>query len=209
MKIIDYDLKNPKVQYLLATDEKLAKLINYISYVNLELEEDGFKCIVKYIVGQQISDKARETIWNRLNSKYNVEPKEILNIDNIELLNVGLSRRKVSYIKNLASAVFNNQLNFNTLKCLSNEDIIKQLTSIKGIGNWTAEMYIIFSLGREDVLSVGDGTIRRTLQWMYSLDKLPSQKEVYKFFENWLPYSTIVSVFFWKSIELEIYKDMF
>ena len=211
MLSLHYDLDNEKVKYLINTDEKLGKLIRYINKTELIIEEDGFKCIVKYIIGQQISDKARETIWQRVCSvlKKKVTPEKILEINDNELRKVGLSERKVNYIKILASAVISEDINFYDFKELTNEEIIKKLTALKGIGQWTAEMYLIFSLGRENIFSKGDGTIRRTIQWMYNLEKLPSPEILIKYFSSWTQYATIVSLYFWKSIELGLVQKPF
>lgn len=211
MLSLHYDLDNEKVKYLINTDEKLGKLIRYINKTELIIEEDGFKCIVKYIIGQQISDKARETIWQRVCSvlKKKVTPEKILEINDNELRKVGLSERKVNYIKILASAVISEDINFYDFKELTNEEIIKKLTALKGIGQWTAEMYLIFSLGRENVFSKGDGTIRRTIQWMYNLEKLPSPEILIKYFSSWTQYATIVSLYLWKSIELGLVQKPF
>lgn len=210
MLSLHYDLDNEKVKYLINTDEKLGKLIRYINKTELIIEEDGFKCIVKYIIGQQISDKARETIWQRVCAIWkNITPEKILEIEDNELRRVGLSKRKINYIKILASAVISKDINFCDFKELTNEEIIKKLTALKGIGQWTAEMYLIFSLGRENVLSKGDGTIRRTIQWMYDLEKLPSSEILLKYFSSWTQYATIVSSYLWKSIELGLVQKPF
>lgn len=210
MLSLHYDLDNEKVKYLIGTDDKLGKLIQYINKTELIIEEDGFKCIVKYIIGQQISDKARETIWQRVCTILkNVTPEKILAISDNELRKIGLSERKVNYIKTLAAAVISKDINFYDFRKLTNEEIIKKLTALKGIGQWTAEMYLIFSLGRENILSKGDGTIRRTIQWMYDLEKLPSSEMLTKYFSSWSQYATIVSSYLWKSIELGLVQKPF
>lgn len=210
MLSLHYDLDNEKVKYLITTDDKLGKLIKYINKTELIIEEDGFKCIVKYIIGQQISDKARETIWQRVCAILkNITPENILAINDNALRKVGLSERKINYIKILASAVISEDINFYDFKELTNEEIIKKLIALKGIGQWTAEMYLIFSLGRENVLSKGDGTIRRTIQWMYDLKKLPSSEILLKYFSSWTQYATIVSSYLWKSIELGLVQRPF
>lgn len=210
MLSLHYDLDNEKVKYLITTDDKLGKLIKYINKTELIIEEDGFKCLVKYIIGQQISDKARETIWQRVCAILkNITPENILAINDNELRKVGLSERKINYIKILALAVISEDINFYDFKELTNEEIIKKLSALKGIGQWTAEMYLIFSLGRENVLSKGDGTIRRTIQWMYDLEKLPSSEILLKYFSSWTQYATIVSSYLWKSIELGLVQRPF
>lgn len=210
MEILEYNLNNEKVKYLISTDNKLGKLIKFIVSSQLIIEPDGFKCLVKYIIGQQISDKARETIWKRFCSNYkNPNPKLILSIDDSELKQIGLSERKVEYIKSLAQSIVNHEIDFKSFSNLTNEEIIKKLTSIKGIGRWTAEMYLIFSLGREDVLSKGDGTVKRIVQWLYNLDKLPTSDELDFYFRSWNKYATIVSAYFWKSIEMGLHHTNF
>lgn len=210
MFYLKYDLNDVRVQYLIRTDETLGKLIRYIGTSELAIEKDGFKCLVKYIVGQQISDKARETIWQRICTNFgNVSPDIILSISNSDLLCVGLSGRKVEYIKTLAEAIIEKRIDFEVFQTLSNKEIITELTAIKGIGQWTAEMYLIFSLGRVNVLSKGDGTIRRTIQWMYALEELPSSKVLAEHFVNWADYATIVSSYLWKSIALGLIQKSF
>lgn len=210
MICLKYDLNDKRVQYLIQTDVLLGRLIQYIGTSELVIEQDGFKCLVKYIIGQQISDKARETIWQRACSTLdNVTPKTILLTSDNTLREIGLSHRKVEYIKILATEIVAGRIDFEKLQSLTNEEIIAKLISLKGIGRWTAEMYLIFSLGRENVLSKDDGTIRRTLQWMYDLDELPSAKEVTKYFSNWTKYATIVSSYLWKSIALGLTQNPF
>lgn len=208
--ILKFTLKNSNVKYLASTDEKLAFLLEKIGDADILLEKEGFRRIVKYIVGQQISDKARETIWQRLcNLCKTVSPKDIIRMKDNNLQQIGLSGRKVEYIKNLASSVVDGSIDFEKFKDLSNSEIIEALTAVKGIGKWTAEMYLIFSMGRLNVLSKGDGTLRRSLQWMYELNALPTSKEVSILFEKWTGYETIVSAYFWKSIALGLQKESF
>lgn len=207
---LKYDLSDERVQYLIRTDETLGKLIRYIGTSELAIEKDGFKCLVKYIIGQQISDKARETIWQRICTTFeNVTPDIMLLTSDSDLRGVGLSGRKVEYIKILATGIIEKRIDFEKFETLPNEEIITKLTALKGIGRWTAEMYLIFSLGRENVLSKGDGTIRRTIQWMYDLQELPSSKVLAEYFDNWIEYATVVSSYLWKSIALGLTQKPF
>ena len=208
--MIIYDDSLPQVKELMSTDIKLNNLIKYIKSAAIDIEPDGFKCLVKYIIGQQISDKARETIWQRLCELCpNFDPLLIQHLNDDLLRSIGLSYRKVEYIKSLADAIVNKNIIFSKMKELSNEEIINNLVNVKGIGKWTAEMYLIFSLGRENVLSKDDGTIKRVIQWMYHLDALPSPKELENYFDQWKDKETIVSAFFWKAIELDLLKQDF
>ena len=165
---------------------------------------------MKYIIGQQISDKARETIWQRVRINIgNITPSNILSLSDCELENTGISNRKVEYIKILATGVVEKKINYKKLETLQNEEVIANLITLKGIGRWTAEMYLIFSLGRENVLSKGDGTIRRTIQWMYDLEKLPSSDELTEYFSEWMEFATIVSLYLWKAIALGLTQKPF
>ena len=203
MKTKKYNLNNDKVKYLITTDEKLGKLIRYVNSCSIPIEEDDFKCIVKYIIGQQISDKMRESIWQKLCQK-DITPETMANINDDELNNLGICRQKINYIKNLSNAILNNEINFKKIKRLTNEEITKQLTNIKGIGNWTVEMYLIFSLGRENVFFFVYHTIKRVIKWMYNLEELPTSKELETYFSKWLDYSTIVSAYFWEALAKDI-----
>lgn len=210
MIYLKYDLNDKRVQYLIRTDETLGKLIKYIGTSELVIEKDGFKCLVKYIVGQQISDKARETIWQRICATFgNVTPDIMLSTSYNDLRGVGLSGRKVEYIKALAEGIIEKRIDLEEFQTLSSKEIITKLTALKGIGQWTAEMYLIFSLGRENVLSKGDGTIRRTIQWIYDLKELPSSKILVEHFVNWTEYATIVSSYLWKSMALGLTQKSF
>ena len=210
MGCLQYDLCDDRVQYLMCADETLGKLIRYIGTCKLEIEEDGFRCLVKYIVGQQISDKARETIWKRLCIRADdITPFIMLSTSHNDLRDIGLSGRKVGYIKALSESILEKHIDFDEFKFLPNERIISKLTALQGIGQWTAEMYLIFSLGRENVLSKGDGTIKRAIQWMYDLSELPSPQVLTAYFINCTEYATIVSAYLWESIALGLTKQAF
>lgn len=205
-----YDLCDEKVQYLIQTDERLGRLITYIGTSELAIEKDSFKCLVKYIIGQQISDKARETIWQRMCTCLgNVTPELIFSTRDEKLREIGLSARKIECIKILAEHVIEKKIDFGEFHSFTNKEVIKKLTALKGIGPWTAEMYLIFSLERENVFSKGDGTTKRAIQWMYDLKELPSSESLSEYFVKWARYSTIVSSYFWKSIELGLTKKSF
>lgn len=210
MACLKYDLNDYRVQYLVTSDEHLAKLINYIEISELVVEENGFQCLLKFIIGQQISDKARDTIWKKICLEFgNMTPQKLLQIEECALRQMGLTRRKVECIKALAREINEQKIKFEDFQILSNEMIIDNLTKIKGIGRWTVEMYLIFSLGREDILAKGDGTIKRTIQWMYGLCELPSDAELENFFEKWREYASIVSLFLWKSVALGLTNKPF
>ncbi|EGO8510059.1 DNA-3-methyladenine glycosylase family protein [Enterococcus faecalis] len=208
--LIKYDLKNFKVQHIVRQDERLGRLIRFIRSSEIIIEENGFQCLVKYIIGQQISDKARETIWKRLRVCLTlVTPESVLETNDTQLRNIGLSFKKIEYIKTLAGAIINKELDFDELENLSNEEIISKLTSVRGIGVWTAEMYLIFSLGRENILPKADGTVKRVTQWVYNLESTPSIKFMVEQFSGCESYTTVICAFFWRAIELDLTKKSF
>lgn len=201
MNIITYDLHNPKIVHLMSTDSRLCSLIKLVGSCELQIEEDGFRCLVKYIIGQQISDKARETLWKRMQLiGGGVTVSNIQNVNIETIRSIGLSERKAGYIKELANNIANGTVVLDELINMTNDQVISKLTAIKGIGKWTAEMFLVFSLGRENVLSSGDGTIKRVAKWLYEMNELPTSDRLCKLFEKWKGYETIVSVYFWAAI---------
>ena len=203
-------LEDERIQHLITTDSTLSELIRVIGDIELEIEKDGYCCIVKYIIGQQISDKARETIWQRLCKLCGpVTPINFVEQSYEQLRGLGLSGRKIEYLRNFSSCLISKKFDLKEMKFLSNQEIIDKLILIKGIGHWTAEMYLIFGLGRLDVLSVNDGTIRRSIQWMYNLKYLPKRQDIIDCFKKWEGYETIVYLYLWKSISLGLQKIPF
>lgn len=206
-----YKFNDGIIQDLAKTDNKVYILIKYIDQVEVELEKDGFKCITNFIIGQQISNKARATIWQRFLKYYDndITPDNLLNTDENKLRKLGISIRKINSIKELAKSINTNEINFTKLKDCDNEKIIKKLTKIKGVGKWTAEMYLIFSLGRENVLSTKDGTLKRGIKWMYELKELPTDEEINGYFKKWHGKETIITFYFWKAVEMNLLKENF
>lgn len=132
---LTYDLNDQRVKYLVYTDETLGRLIKYIGTSELVIEKDGFNCLVKYIIGQQISDKARATIWKRLFTILDeVSPAVVLLVSDSDFRKVGMSSSKVSCIKMLAEYIVEKKIEFGELQSLSNEQVVSKLTAIKGIG---------------------------------------------------------------------------
>lgn len=163
---------------------------------------DYFSRLLRNIVGQQLSIKAAETIWNRFDALFDHDPtpEQVLESSETSLREVGLSRSKVTYVKDLASHVQDNQLPFSEFKQMSDTEIIAQLVQVKGIGIWTAEMFLIFSLGREDVFSFGDLGLLRGLQKLYGIGEKPAAEEIEAITTNWQPYRTYGSLALWESV---------
>lgn len=177
--VLVFDEASPAVKALALADEKLADLINRTGSCTLELETDYFASLAETIVGQQLSLGAARTIWDRVNKVCGgISPRAILSADFDTLRGVGVSKAKIGYLKDLAEKTENVTLDFDRIRTLPNEEVIKVLTNVKGIGRWTAEMFLIFSLGWLDVLSTSDVGLLRAIRWLYSLDSEPTKNEM-------------------------------
>jgi DNA-3-methyladenine glycosylase II len=161
---------------------------------------------VRAIVGQQLSTKAAAAIYRRLADRFGGReptPQEILADDPEELRAVGLSRAKVTFLRSLAEHVIEGSLELSSLDELPDEEVIAELTAVKGIGVWSAHMFLIFHLGRPDVLAVGDLGIRRAMMLAYGLEGLPSPAAMEEIAERWRPHRTLACRYLWRSLENE------
>ena len=179
----------------------IKKLGNQITLTD-RYDKDFAKAISLLIIEQQVSFKAAITIKGRfLKLILNKTSKEIIDIDDLEMQSIGISHRKVNYIKNTYSYFIKNKIDFKTL---DEKEVIKELTQIKGIGKWTAEMFLIFILFKTDVFSKGDLALLNSIKINYSLKDLSNQK-LDSLIKKWTPFNTIASLLLWKSIEEKIF----
>ena len=179
----------------------IKKLGNQITLTD-RYDKDFAKAISLLIIEQQVSFKAAITIKGRfLKLILNKTSKEIINIDDLRMQSIGISHRKVNYIKNTYSYFIKNKIDFKTL---DEKGVIKELTQIKGIGKWTAEMFLIFILFKTDVFSKGDLALLNSIKINYSIKDL-SNKKLDSFIKKWTPFNTIASLLLWKSIEEKIF----
>ena len=165
---------------------------------------DAYGALLRSIVGQQLSTKAAATIYGRvleLFKGHTPTPKQLLKVDPGKLRGAGLSRAKVAYLRDLAQHVEEGTLELERLPDLPDEEVAAQLTAIKGLGQWTADMFLIFHLGRPDILPVGDQGIRRAIQVEYGLRKLPDAKRMRKIAKPWQPYRTLACLYLWSSLD--------
>ena len=166
---------------------------------------DHYGALVRTIVGQQLSTKAARAIYTRLAARFGGRaptPEEILADDPEELrAAAGLSRAKVIYLRSLAVHVLDGSLELHRLGRLSDERVIEELVAIKGLGEWSAHMFLMFHLRREDVLPVGDLGIRRAVQIAYVLDELPAPDQLSAIAECWRPHRTLACLFLWDSLD--------
>ena len=155
--------------------------------------EKGLVALKKTIVGQQLSIASAAAIWGRF-IEADIKDEEILNnkADN-QLRDLGFSRQKISYLKSLAKS----GLNFDKMETMENEDVINILTGVKGIGLWTAEIYCIFSLRRLDIFPAGDLALQEAAKILLNLENRPSEKEMRKIAESWVPYRSVCAIILW------------
>ncbi len=168
--------------------------------------DEPYGVLVRSIVGQQLSTKAARTIYERLTDLFDgrtPSPAELLAADPEEVRSVGLSRPKVSYLRSLAEHVESGELELARLSELPDEEVIEQLTAVKGLGQWTADMFLIFHLGRPDVLPVGDLGIRRAVERAYDLPELPEAARLTEIGEPWRPHRSLASLYLWRSLDNE------
>jgi DNA-3-methyladenine glycosylase II len=192
------------ITHLRLADPVLGKLFDCCSTVVLRPHTNYFQSLVEAIVSQQLSDKAAITIINRFKALFPCidfpSPKQVLRKKDSALRSAGLSGAKVSYIKNIAQAIENKTVHFTDAAKLTDEEIIEMLVKVKGVGRWTAEIFLIFSLGRRDVFSFGDLGLRNAVKKLYSLRQDPSLKQLHKLSSRWRPYCTCASLYLWASL---------
>jgi DNA-3-methyladenine glycosylase II len=190
-------------EYLTKADPVIGGLIKKYGIISYPLATDYLSALLSNIVGQQLSGKAADAIWNRFTHLLNERllPEKIFSLEDEKLRKVGLSYNKISYIRNISRAVFSGNLTFDNFNEMSDGEIVKQLTAIKGIGQWTAEMFLIFSLGRIDIFSKGDGGLARAVDNLYNSGKQLPIKERLAIAEQWKPFRSIVSLYLWKSLD--------
>jgi DNA-3-methyladenine glycosylase II len=165
---------------------------------------DPYGVLVRSIVGQQLSTRAANTIYGRVLDLFdgNVPaPAQLIAADPEALRGAGLSRAKVAYLRDLAERVEDGDLELEQLSELSDAQVTEQLTAVKGIGEWSADMFLIFQLGRPDVLAVGDLGIRRAVERAYGLKKIPDPKTVLRIGEPWRPYRSLACIYLWASLD--------
>lgn len=166
---------------------------------------DHFTTLLRAIVGQQLSSKAAETIWNRLTDLHDdhrkVRPEDVLSATTEQLRATGLSNAKVTYVRDLAQRVADGSLRLNRLSRLDDERVIDQLVAVHGIGRWTAEMFLMFKLGRPDVWPVGDLGIRNAIERHYRLE--PTKANLATVAEPWRPWRSVASWYLWRSLDIE------
>jgi DNA-3-methyladenine glycosylase II len=187
-----------ETDYLKDRDKRLGEVIEIIGPVEREAEDDLFACLVKSIVGQQISTAAQVTIWGRIHEALGcVTPKTVCVAGTERLQQQGISFRKAEYIRELADKVCGGELDLDALSAKSDKEITTELSALRGIGVWTAEMMLTFCLRRPDVLSYGDLAIRRGMRMLYHHRNV-ERKLFEKYRRRYSPYGSVASLYLWE-----------
>ena len=190
-------------EYLAKADPIMGAVIEKIGVIDYELCTNYLNALLSNIVGQQLSGRVADVIWGRFEALFDGEitAQKVLATDDEPLRSVGLSRNKATYIKNIARAVSDGNLTLDNFHEMPNEAIMAQLTAIKGIGEWTAEMFLIFTLGRLDIFSKGDGGLPRAINNLYNGGQPLTKAQQIATTENWKPYRSIASLYLWRSLD--------
>lgn len=192
--------------WLTEHDERLSPLIRRYGRCRLAPHQEYYAELVSSIVGQQLSVKAADTIWHRVLQIFDNKmptPRQLLAVDTEKLRAAGLSYAKVAYVKDLAEHILDGRLDMVHVATLPNDELIEQLTAVKGIGEWSAHMFMIFSLGRLDILPVGDLGVRKAAMKIYGLPELPGRDSLEELAtENqWHPYESVAAWYLWQSLD--------
>jgi DNA-3-methyladenine glycosylase II len=197
---------------LAGADPAMAALIERVGEIDLktrlrrrseEKPPDAYGALLRAIVGQQLSTKAARTIYLRVCELFGgstPSPKQLLEASEEDLRGCGLSGRKVEYVRDLAVHVLDGELELDRLDELSDEEAIAELVAVRGLGQWTAEMFLLFHLERPDVLSGGDLGIRKAIQVEYGLQEMPTPQRVLEIGEPWRPHRSLASLYLWESL---------
>ncbi len=187
---------------LISKDKKLGKIITNYPKDFLFSKSDPFYTLARSIVGQQISVNAAQAVWERFEKKVKkVTPHNTFELHYMSLKSCGLSRQKITYLKSLSKAFLNKNINPNKWKSYTNEEIINELTKIKGIGKWTAEMFLIFNLCKPDIFPVDDLGLIKGICNCYDLNYPISKENAIKLSKKWKPYRSVATWYFWRSLD--------
>ena len=190
------------ITYLAARDRTLAQLIRAYPDGCLTHSGNPFYTLMRSILGQQISVKAADSIWERLELLFSeVTPQVYLSLEEDRLRQCGLSRQKIGYIRNIAEALENGMLTPDQWSDMNDNEVSQQLIKIKGIGTWTAQMFLIFYLHRQDIFPLADLGLVNAIQNLYGEEKPLNQAEIIELSQRWQPFRTVATWYLWRSLD--------
>jgi len=193
------------INYLKQSDPVLAAIIERVGGYRMEFGPPEFHSLAEAIVYQQLNGKAAVTIFQRFAGLAGdpVTPEGILKLTDAQLRSVGLSKQKSSYLKDMAQRAARGELDFSRLPAMSDEDVIKHLTQVKGVGVWTAQMFLMFTLRRPNVLPTGDYGIQAAMKKYYKKRKMPNPEQMEKIAKPWEPYRSVACWYLWRSLDIK------
>ena len=193
------------VHHLKKADRVLAAIIERVGPYRISYDEPAFGSLAEAIVYQQLHGKAAATIFKRLTDLAGLplQPEGILKLSEEQMRAAGLSKQKLSYLRDLATKTQSGELQFEHLPSLADEEVIKEMTKVKGIGVWTAHMFLIFSLRRANVLPTGDLGIQMAIRQHYGKRKLPTPDQMKKIAKPWEPYRSVACWYLWRSLDIK------
>ncbi len=191
------------LQHLRKCDPVLAAIIDRVGPYRMQYPNPDFHSLARSIVYQQLNGRAAETIFGRVVAALSdpLTPESVLEQPVENLRKLGLSQQKAAYIRDLAARTAQKEIDFPSLGALTNEEILQRLTVVKGVGVWTAQMFLMFSLRRPDVLPSSDFGLRAAIKKAYRLEAMPTPMQVEEFGAAWCPYRTVASWYLWRSLE--------
>ncbi|MFM7797147.1 MAG: DNA-3-methyladenine glycosylase family protein [Candidatus Nitrosotenuis sp.] len=187
----------------LQKDRKLSKIITQVGKCQIRVIDNKFEALVDGIITQQVSDAAGKAIAARFRDLFDgnfPKPEQVLGKKIHQIKKAGLSMKKAEYIHSIAEMVYSKQIDFKLLEDQDDEQIISELVKIRGIGRWTAEMFLIFGMGRMDILPLGDLGLRNGIAKLFDIDK-PSDTQITKIASKWSPYRTVATWYIWKGVK--------
>jgi DNA-3-methyladenine glycosylase II len=186
-------------------DAVMRKAIRLVGPCKIEVDKNGFRMLVRSIVGQQLSTSAARTIWCRfleLNDGRRVSPRKMLSFSAAQLRGIGLSRAKCQAVLSIAKSLFDGEIRLNSLHRLSDQQAATELIKLRGVGPWTAQMHLMFSLGRPDVFPTGDLGIVNAVTAIYGFKRRATETEMLEIAKSWRPYRTVASWYLWQALDL-------
>jgi DNA-3-methyladenine glycosylase II len=192
--------------HLRAADPVLAAVIDRVGTYDMQYHEPTFRALVRSIVFQQLHGKAARTIFDRLQNKAGGEitPESILKLRPAQMRSVGLSKQKLTYIRDLARKTRDGLVEFDKFPQMSDEQVIAELTNVKGIGQWTAHMFLMFALRRPNILPTGDYGVRSAMRKAYGIKVMPKPRTMERIAKCWHPYCSIASWYMWRSLDVPV-----
>lgn len=209
MKII-LDSNSQSIQLLCSKDKRLAKVIKIIGPISYETHTDSYVFLIHEIIEQMLSIKSGQVIFQRFVDLCdgNITAEAVNSLTDEQIRSIGTANAKVGYIRSLTEQVVAGNIDFKELECLPDEQVMKRLQTIHGIGKWTAKMYMIFVLNRQDILPVEDVAFLQGYRWLYKTDDT-SPKAVEKKCRKWKPYSSIAARYLYKAVDKGLTKSTF